>query len=81
MMPVLFVTLKTRVASLPLIVNVLFFGSTAETIPWKGIGRFACLPGDVDAVGDGEAELDFVVVCAASDKEKTRGAIIAAAIR
>jgi len=38
------------------------------------------LPGDVDAVGDGEAELDFVV-CAASDKEKTRGAVIAAAIR
>jgi hypothetical protein len=37
------------------------------------------LAGDVD--GAGETRLDFVVICAASDKERTRGAIIAAAIR
>ena len=37
------------------------------------------MAGDADAAGD--AELDFVIVCAASDKEKSRGAVIAAAIK
>ena len=77
MMLVLSVILKMRVASLPLIVNVLFFWSTAETIPWNGIGRLVCLPADVDGAG----EVGFVVVCAASDNEKMRGATIAAAIK
>jgi len=76
MMLVLSVTLKTRVASLPLIVNVLFFWSTAEIIPWNGIGRVDGLPGDAD--GAGEDELDFAV-CASSANGKTREATIAAA--
>jgi hypothetical protein len=37
------------------------------------------LAGDADAAGD--AELDFVIVCAANDKEKSRGAVTAAAIK
>jgi len=37
------------------------------------------LAGDADAAGD--AELDFVIVCAASDKEKSRGGIVNAATR
>jgi hypothetical protein len=43
------------------------------------MGRIDCLAGDADGAGDGE--LDFVIVCAASDKEKSRGALIAAAIK
>jgi hypothetical protein len=43
------------------------------------MGRIACLAGDADAAGD--AELDFVIVCATSDKEKSRGAVTAAAIK
>jgi hypothetical protein len=43
------------------------------------MGRIDGLAGDADAAGD--AELDFVIVCAASDKEKSRGAVIAAAIK
>jgi hypothetical protein len=43
-------------------------------MPWNGIGRVEGLPVDDDGVG----ELELVVVCAASDKERRRGAIIAA---
>jgi hypothetical protein len=43
------------------------------------MGRIDGLAGDADAAGD--AELDFVIVCAASDKEKSRGGIVNAATR
>jgi hypothetical protein len=59
---VLLVTLKTRLASLPKIVKVLFFWSTPDTIPWNGSGRGFGLAGDTvgeeDAPWIGEAEAE-----------------------
>lgn len=68
---VLSVTLKTRDSFFPVIVNVFAFWSTAEIIPWNGIGRVLCFAGeaagDAAVFGEVEGELDvFGVVCALS---------------
>jgi hypothetical protein len=86
---VLVVTLKTRVASLPEIVKVLFFWSMAETIPWKGSGRGFCLIGgefvaeEEEEIGEADADRPALLgmVWASVEKQKASGAMPTAATR